>query len=310
MSSTAAAHADFERRDRGPFVLAIGMLVVTTVTILWGAMTTSTGSGLAFEDWPLSDGEVMPERSYTTLPGFLEHFHRLFGALAGALALSLALWLNLGRRGNREARITSWIGLVLIIVQGVVGGVGVLEGLPALTSVTHGVLAQVTLAIFGWIAWQLSRSYDSPPVGPPGAVRKLTCATLVLFVLQTVIGGIARHTNSTPALWLHVGNAFVLFLVAIISTGLASSRLGGVPGLRKVARWLSSLLLMQIVLGFIALLIRNNAGKTPENVANLGTAVLISVHVLLGAALTVLAATICAQVFRGTRRVSTGVTPE
>jgi hypothetical protein len=60
-------------------------------------------------------------------------------------------------------------------------------------------------------------------------------------------------------------------------------------------------MLLQIVLGFIALLVRNAAGKTPENVANLGTATLISFHVLLGAILTVLAATLAAHVFRATR---------
>lgn len=58
----------------------------------------------------------------------------------------------------------------------------------------------------------------------------------------------------------------------------------------------------QIVLGFVALSIRNQAGKTPENVANLGTALVISVHVLVGALLTVLAAVLAAHVFRATRR--------
>ena len=56
------------------------------------------------------------------------------------------------------------------------------------------------------------------------------------------------------------------------------------------------------VTGCMPLIVRNSAGKTPENVANLGTAALISVHVFLGAMLTVLAATLCAHVFRGTRR--------
>ena len=41
------------------------------------AMVTSTGSGLAFLDWPLSDGELLPARSYETLAGFFEHFHRV-----------------------------------------------------------------------------------------------------------------------------------------------------------------------------------------------------------------------------------------
>ena len=90
------------------------MVIVTTVTILWGAMTTSTGSGLAFADWPMSDGKLMPERSYTTLPGFLEHFHRVFGAVAGLLSLWLAVWLWRGQLGDNKARKTAWFGGCLL----------------------------------------------------------------------------------------------------------------------------------------------------------------------------------------------------
>ncbi|MCA8977922.1 MAG: COX15/CtaA family protein [Planctomycetes bacterium] len=277
------------------------MIVVTTVTILWGAMTTSTGSGMAFVDWPLSDGELMPVRSYTELPGFFEHFHRMFGALAGALSLSLVLWLQFGSVGWPEVRRTAWYGLGLITLQGIIGGVGVRLNTPALTSVAHGVVAQLTLAMFAWIAFQLSRHHDGPPAVPGGGGRKLALATVIILVLQTLVGGIARHTNSAHALWTHVGNAFFVFVIAVIATGFAVGRLRAISGLQAVVRWLTSLLILQIVLGFIALLIRNSAGKTPENVANLGTAALISVHVLLGAALTVLAATLCAQVYRGTR---------
>jgi len=307
MTSSATIPAIADSDSRGPLTLALAMVVVTTVTILWGAMTTSTGSGLAFADWPLSDGEVMPERSLTTVPGFLEHFHRLFGALAGALSLSLALWLQFGRRGSSAARRTAWAGLILIIAQGVIGGVGVWENLPALTSVTHGTLAQVTLAIFAWSAYQLSQSHArTVPIesAPPGTGRKLAVIGATILVVQTVLGGIARHTNSAHALWTHVANAFVVFIIVVIASGFAVGRLGKIPGLRPLARWLSTLLILQIVLGFVALLIRNSAGKTPENVANLGTAAVISVHVLFGAALTVLATILCAQVFRGTRRDS------
>ena len=289
---------------RGPFRLAIAMLVITTLTILWGAMTTSTGSGMAFLDWPLSDGEVMPVRSYTELPAFFEHFHRLMGATAGAVALGLFVWL-LVRPVAGSALRTAAFGLVLIIVQGVIGGLGVLAGTPALTSVTHGTLAQLTLAVFACLAWQLSASHAATqPVttAAPGTGRTLAVIGVVILVLQTVLGAIARHANSKHALWTHVTNAFVVFLLVVIATGLAKGRLGKAPGIHGIANWLSGLLIVQIVLGFVALLFRNSAGKTPENVANLGTAILISVHVLLGAMLTVLAATLVAQVFRASRR--------
>jgi heme A synthase len=305
MTSTVTTNAPGSASLRGPFRLASAMLVVTTLTILQGAMTTSTGSGLAFVDWPLSDGQFMPERSYTTLPGFFEHFHRLLGALAGGLTLALALWLHLGRLGSTNTRRTAWCALGLIAVQGVIGGVGVLKSLPSVSSISHGVLAQLTLATFACLAYQLSdRHRRTGPVAgvPPGTGRRIAVAAVVMLVLQTLIGGFARHANSETALWTHAGNSLVVFLVVVISTGFAVGKLGQAPGVKQVARSLSTLLIVQLALGFIALLVRNDAGKRPENVANLGTAVLISVHVLIGAMLTVLAATLAAHVFRATRR--------
>lgn len=304
-TTTVTAPAELQP-SRGPFRLAFGVVIAIVVVIVLGAMTTSTGSGLAFADWPLSDGEFMPERSLTTVDGFLEHFHRLAAASAGLMALALAIWMVVARRGSMAARVVAWFGGSLIAVQGVIGGTGVLAELPVWSSVTHGVLAQVILSIFACLTYLLSQRYqDTRPVADaaPGAGRKLMVFTVVLLIGQTVLGGIARHGNSSHALWTHAGNALTVFLVVVIASGFAAGRLGSIPGLRGIARSLATLLILQIVLGFVALIIRNSAGKTPENVANLGTAAVISVHVLLGALLTVLAATLAAHVFRGTRRV-------
>ena len=121
-------------------------------------------------------------------------------------------------------------------------------------------------------------------------------------VLQTIVGAIARHTNSPHALWTHVGNAFVVFLVGTIATAFAVGKLGDSPGIRGITRAIVLLLITQIALGFVALAIRNRAGKTPENVADLGTATVISAHVLVGAFLTVLVSALAAHVFRATRK--------
>ena len=245
----------------------------------------------------------MPESSYTKLPQFFEHFHRLFGATAGLCSLSLVIWLYLGRLGEPKVRGTALFGLVLIITQGVIGGAHVLNGLPNATAVTHGTLAQLTLATFAWIAYQMTDRYRAtrPVAGvAPGSGRKLVIVALVILVVQTVIGAIARHSNSPHALWTHVCNAFVVFFAATIATAYASGKLGVTPGIRGISRWIVGVMIVQLVLGFVALAIRNAAGKTEENVANLGTALVISLHVLLGAALTVLIATLAAHVFRAT----------
>ncbi|MBL8755777.1 MAG: hypothetical protein JNK15_20945 [Planctomycetes bacterium] len=312
---------------RGPFLLTIATLVCASLTIVKGAMTSSTGSGMAYPDWPLSDGQLMPESSYTTLAGFFEHFHRLAASTTGLCALGLALWLHFGRLGDARARVLAWLGGVLVLAQGVLGGVGVLLGkrpdvpaqllaqpgasvlrepmTPVLTSVLHGTLAQLTFATFAWLAYQLSERYRrTAPVTtvPPGAGRKLAVFGLVMLVLQTVLGAIARHANSPHALWTHAGNALVVFFAATIATAFAMGRLAAVPGIVGICRTTVFLLIVQIALGFVALAIRNPAGKRQANVENLWVASTISLHVLIGATLTMLMATLAAHVFRATRR--------
>lgn len=289
----------------GPFRLAIGVLAGNALTILKGAMTTSTGSGMAYRDAPLADGQFLPVSSYTTLPGFLEHFHRIAAATTGLLALALALWLQAARLGSRRARVTAWLGGCLLLAQAFLGMFGVWNKLPAANSIAHGLLAQLVFATFAWLAYQLSdRWRDTAPLTAvaPGSGRGLALGALAMLVLQTLLGGVARHTNDAAALWTHAGNSFVVFVVVVIATAFVVGRLGAIPGVRGLARGIVTLLIVQIALGFVALLVRNSAGKTPANVDDPGIALLISVHVLCGALLTVLVATLAAHVFRGTRR--------
>ncbi len=307
--STTLAVPTAAASSRGPFRLAVAILVVMTLGLALGAMTTSTGSGLAYTTYPLSDGELMPASSYTTVPGFLEHFHRVVMATTGLLALALALWLHLAGRGDRHVRSSAWAGGGVILAQGLIGGTHVLQGLPAVTAVTHGTLAQLTLAMFGWIAYQLSDRYRATlplTTVPPGTGRKLMLFALGMLVAQTVLGAVARHTNSPHAMWTHVGNAFVVFVVATIATAFAVGRFASVPGITVLTRWIVGLMMLQIALGFVVLAVRNPAGKTPENVQHLGTAAVISIHVVFGALLTVLVAVLAAHVFRATRHPGQG----
>lgn len=287
--------------SRGSYRLAVALVAVTVVVILKGAMVTSTGSGMAFTDWPLSDGQLMPERSYTTLPGFFEHFHRIAGAIAGLLSIGLVAMTWSERGSAAAATRTALLGLVLIIVQGVVGGVGVRWNLPLVTSATHGTLAQVTIATFAIVGYQLSpRWRTTVPAAHPQARggRIVSLVAVGLLVLQTVLGAIARHSGNEHALWTHVGNAFVVFLVVLIASALAGGKLGHLPGVARLSRALMGLLVVQVVLGFAALLVR--MGKHPENIEHLWRAFLISAHVLTGALLTLLAALLAAHVHRGT----------
>jgi len=304
--STAIAQAESAATPtRGPFYLAVATCTWTAVCTIWlGALTTSTGSGLAYLTWPLSDGEWMPVSSYTELPQFFEHFHRISGAVSGLLALTLWLWLVIGKLGTPRVKRLAFFGGLLNLIQGLIGGTHVLEGLPVATGVVHGTLAQLTLATYVWVAYQLSERFrQQQPLTDvaPGTGRSVAVFGLVIVVVQTVLGAVARHSNSSHALWTHVGNALVVFVVGAIATAFAVGKLGAARGIAGLSRLIVTGLIVQIALGFVALAVRNEDGKQPENVENLGVAMSISVHVLLGALLTAGMAALAAHVFRATR---------
>jgi len=93
-------------------------LVVAVVSLLVaGAMVTSTGSGLAVPDWPLSFGQVMPPMEGGV---FYEHGHRMIATAIGALTVIFALWIQ---RSDRRAwvRRLGWLALAMVVLQGLLG---------------------------------------------------------------------------------------------------------------------------------------------------------------------------------------------
>ena len=303
---TTPATDELPRPDalRLPFRLSVALVVLTVVVILFGAMTTGTGSGLAFADWPLSDGELMPDRAFTEPQAFLEHFHRVLASCAGLLSVVICVLVFRASGSTKIQRRLALSGLILISVQGVIGGIGVLELLPRYNSATHGTLAQVTISVFAAMAYQLSSrraATKAEPHSHAGSGRVLAMITLVLLIVQAFLGAVARHSppgEGTHALWSHVGNAVIVFLVIIITLGV-TARLEHIPGLKRLGQLGMGFLMVQVSLGFIALLVRR--GKDPENIEYLWRAALISSHVLVGALLTVLAALVVAHVRAGTR---------
>src|SRR5512135_1807223 len=129
----------------------------TLFLIYAGAMVTSTGSGLAVPDWPLSYGMLMPPM----IAGiFYEHGHRMIAATVGFLTIIQAVWLQLRER-KRFVRILGWTSLGAVIAQGVLGGLTVLFLLPHAISIAHAGLAEIFLCLNMSIAFFASRGFVS-----------------------------------------------------------------------------------------------------------------------------------------------------
>jgi cytochrome c oxidase assembly protein subunit 15 len=80
-------------------VVAAAFLVIVA-----GAHTTTAGAGMAFPDWPLSNGSLNPQGWLTNLFMFLEHSHRLIAGTVASMIGVLAIWTTIRKGGGGDGR--------------------------------------------------------------------------------------------------------------------------------------------------------------------------------------------------------------
>src|SRR5438128_1820562 len=185
--------------SRGIHRLAAATATATFVLLFVGGLVTSTGSGLAVPDWPLSFGRVFPP----IVGGVLfEHGHRLMAALVGCLTLVLALWIAIGEP-RPMVRAGGLLALFAVFLQGVLGGVTVLYKLPLAVSVTHACLAQAFFCLTVALTIVTAPGWTSPPArvsadAPPLAL--LAGASTAAVFGQLVLGALMRHMGAGLAI--------------------------------------------------------------------------------------------------------------
>ena len=171
----------------------------TFLLIIAGGLVTSTDSGLAVPDWPLSYGQFMPPMVGGI---FYEHGHRMVATFVGFLTTILAIWIW-RKEERRWVRTLGWVALIAVIVQGVLGGLTVLYLLPTPISVSHATLAQsffsltVFLALVTSPAWKRHTRIDLPAIG--GMHVLMFASTLAVFI-QLILGAVMRHMNAGLAI--------------------------------------------------------------------------------------------------------------
>jgi cytochrome c oxidase assembly protein subunit 15 len=254
------------------------------VLVTLGAFTTSINAGMAFPDWPLSNGSINPEGWLQDISMFAEHSHRLTGMIMGFITIGLAVWL-----WRREAR--PWLrqlglwALGIVVLQGVIGGKRVLlhevnvpwfqMSLGEMLRIPHGILAQVYVCILIAVAVGCTRSWieRTVPVGP--AVRRVGLICCVLLLVQLVIAATMRHNSAglaiytfpfstpapdnrwLPAVWdfriaIHFAHRVMALVLAFALTYFAwviRRDRGANLAMRAGASALLSLMILQILLG-------------------------------------------------------------
>ena len=179
----------------------MGLLTKTTalatlLLIFVGSLVTSTGSGLAVPDWPLSYGMLFPPM----VGGILyEHGHRMAAAVVGLLVVVQALVLT-WREPRRWVRVFAWVAVGAIVAQGLLGGLTVLFLLPTPISMTHAVLAQTLFLVLILIAHAQSGDWSQRLQERTAIAWRSIAALLGVVYLQLLLGALMRHTESGLAI--------------------------------------------------------------------------------------------------------------
>ncbi|NNF07079.1 MAG: heme A synthase [Candidatus Eisenbacteria bacterium] len=261
----------------------------TTLSIVFlllaGAAVKSTESGLAVPDWPLSFGQVMPPMEGGV---FYEHGHRMVATAVGFLTVILAFWFWM-RDPRSELRKLGWIALVMVIIQGLLGGLTVLMKLPTLVSAAHACLAQAFLLVVTFMALSLSKGWNESE--PFGASRRLTywaTVTTALIFVQLILGALTRHLNAalvipdfplafgglippsfTPEIAAHYAHrvgAVVVSLAILVTVVMTMRAAKHRPDFTRPALLMILLLVAQLTLGAMIILTRRHTHPTTTHV--------------------------------------------
>jgi heme a synthase len=190
-----------EQHDPALHVFAVGLTVLSAGLIGVGGRVTSHEAGLAVPDWPSTFGHNMFLFPVSRWVGgiYFEHTHRLLASGVGFLTVVLAVWL-----WRRETRLwlvrLGWFSLLLVVMQGVIGGLRVIA-LQDWLGVVHAGLAQLFLAVIMSIALFTSRWWRHLSVpnftrAPLVHARRRAAAIGILILVQLLLGAAMRHQHA------------------------------------------------------------------------------------------------------------------
>jgi heme a synthase len=213
------------------------------VLLVAGGAVTSTASGLAVPDWPLSYGQWMPPMVGGV---FFEHGHRVIASLVGLLIVVMAVWTHRAEP-RPEVRRLAWWTVFAVSLQGVLGGVTVLFGLPVAVSAAHATIGQTVFCLLLVMAELLG----DPPPAAPGARRILPAAaeTAAALWLQLLLGAVLRH-GGAGLRWHLLGAAVAVLAAGRLIGFVLVNRIE--PHLTRPASALGGLLGLQLALGTAA----------------------------------------------------------
>ncbi|MEL6354369.1 MAG: heme A synthase [Cyanobacteria bacterium J06627_28] len=239
------------------------MAFATLALMAVGSATRVMNAGLACPDWPLCYGQLVPT-SQMNLQVFLEWFHRMDASLIGLMAIGLV-----GLCAWHRKVLPGWLpwaavgSLFLILVQGILGGLTVMELLRFDIVTAHLGTALVFFCTLLAIALSLM---PYQPTGNTGRLPWLGLAAAGLIYVQSILGGLvasrwAAHQCFGLADLCHVMNTHIAGVVPpTLAVVLLVYMTWRTPALNSWLRLLANsagvLVVLQILLGVATLKLR------------------------------------------------------
>jgi cytochrome c oxidase assembly protein subunit 15 len=192
------------------FWLTLTALVWSGVLLFAGGFTTSIGAGMAFLDWPLSNGSLNPEGWTENIDQMAEHGHRLAGMIIGLLSITLAIAYY--RIETRVwVRRLAYFLLLLVVLQGILGGLRVrLDHLN--TGSDHNLVARsfaiahamgaegVMVTLCSLAVLSAPRWFRAGSASSGGPTRAFGVTAFGLLVIAILIGAVMRHNGAALAI--------------------------------------------------------------------------------------------------------------
>ena len=176
-------------------------VLATLGLIFLGALVKSFEVGLSVPDWPTTYGFQMFAFPWSDMVGgiFYEHSHRMLATIVGAMTLGLSIWLSFSETRVNVKKL-GYLSLILVITQGLIGGLTVMFFLPTAISMIHGITAQTFFLIIILIAYSLSIEFSNKN-SKPDSNRTIVMSLFIAVYIQLILGAWMRHTESGLAIY-------------------------------------------------------------------------------------------------------------
>lgn len=268
------------------FWLGLASLVWITLLLYAGGFTTTIRAGMAFLDWPLSNGSINPEGWLQDRDMAAEHSHRLLGMVMGLLSIALCV-AAFRFKAARAVRRMGVALVILVVAQGLLGGLRVLldqlnlqidHNLYAQSfAVAHATTAQLFLCLLVSFVVATSRSWIERDAGfaqrPADSVPAWGLAACATLVLQLVVGAVMRHAHAGLAIPTFPLTPHGTLVPPVFDFAIAV----------HFAHRVGAMVVTVAIVGFCARIWTNPASRRALGGSAVGLLALLALQVLLGA---------------------------